>query len=347
MKKVIGNVIKWISAALVALLILSVISFVYYTLPMRDDNPNHNTDYVYESNSIWLRMTEGISFGKVDANGFNNAKAIQSPDILVLGSSHMMAFEVNQDQNMAYCLGRDFSDKYTVYNMGMSAHPFEKVCHYLPDTLGIESMHPKYVVIETAGTTITHENAAYITAKEKSNNGSVKNNALIRTVQRIPFVRLIYYQLNNGFLDRFKTEKGHPSDAKASDDTAAAADSAAGSPSDYSEVFHYLNELQKEYGTKIIIVYHPTETFYPDGTVTFETTGDIGLFSKAAAQNDVSFIDLTESFDAMYRESRQVPHGFITGKIGAGHLNRYGHQAMADEVYRYITEYEEANHAND
>ena len=36
-----------------------------------------------------------------------------------------------------------------------------------------------------------------------------------------------------------------------------------------------------------------------------------------------------------------MAHGFPTGKIGSGHLNKYGHAAVAEELYDVILELEE------
>ena len=80
---------KMIGAAIVAVIILSVIISVYSTSPLRVENPQGNTDYVWKPDSIWANMSEGVSFGRMDANGFNNLEAIENPDIVLLGSSHI------------------------------------------------------------------------------------------------------------------------------------------------------------------------------------------------------------------------------------------------------------------
>ena len=43
----------------------------------------------------------------------------------------------------------------------------------------------------------------------------------------------------------------------------------------------------------------------------------------------------------MYYNENHVPHGFPTGKLGSGHLNKYGHYAVADELYNEIIKLEE------
>ena len=87
---------KMIGAAIVAVIILSLIIFIYNTSPLRVKNPHGNTDYVWKPDSLWSNMSEGVSFGKMDGNGFNNLEMIDNPDIILLGSSHIESKNVNQ-----------------------------------------------------------------------------------------------------------------------------------------------------------------------------------------------------------------------------------------------------------
>lgn len=50
---------------------------------------------------------------------------------------------------------------------------------------------------------------------------------------------------------------------------------------------------------------------------------------------------MTNSFENMFYEDHHVPHGFVTGRIGSGHLNEYGHAAVADLLYDAILGLEE------
>ena len=91
-----------VGAAIVAVIILSLIISIYSTSPVRVENPQGNTDYVWKPDSLWMNMSEGISFGKMDGKGFNNLEAIENPDIVLLGSSHIESKNVNQHENTAY-----------------------------------------------------------------------------------------------------------------------------------------------------------------------------------------------------------------------------------------------------
>lgn len=100
--------------------------------------------------------------------------------------------------------------------------------------------------------------------------------------------------------------------------------------------------MEEEYGTQILIFYHPTEKLMTDGTIFFNRNGYLEAFSKYAKEFDISFIDMTDRFEKMYYEENHVAHGFCTGQLATGHLNKYGHAAVADELYKEIIKLEEA-----
>ena len=49
----------------------------------------------------------------------------------------------------------------------------------------------------------------------------------------------------------------------------------------------------------------------------------------------------------MFYRDHHVAHGFCTGKLGAGHLNSYGHRASAEVLVRFIREKEKKEAAAD
>jgi hypothetical protein len=129
--KILKYIGKVITAGLISTIVISFLLCFYDLQPVHIANKKGNTDYVWSPNSEWVRLTEGISIGKFDANGYNNISVVENPDIII-GSSHMEAVEVMQNQTAAYLLGDKFRNVYSVYNMGISGHDFFKVCQYLP-----------------------------------------------------------------------------------------------------------------------------------------------------------------------------------------------------------------------
>lgn len=345
--KSLKQLTKMIGAVIVAIIILSLIVSIYSTNPLRVENPQGNTDYVWEPNSLWMNMSEGVSFGRMDSKGFNNTEVVDNPDIILLGSSHIESKNVFQDENTAYYLQNDFGQEHAVYNMGISGHTIYKVCQYLPITLsGYNESVPKYVVIETDDINLTKDNVDGV-LKNSVKRTPVYNKGLIATLQKVPAFRLFYHQLDSGMLDLMLPELKRNSSGKDTDlsgNEVSLSSSLEGQDIDnsqYDELMSYLGDLEKQYNTEIVIVFHPFEKLNEDGTLSFINDSTTDLFAEAAQKYGITYIDMADDFVTMYKTNHHVPHGFITGEIGSGHLNKVGHKAFADALYTVIREMEE------
>ena len=343
--KIVKQLGKMVGAAIVAVIILSLIISVYSTSPLRVENPQGNTDYVWKPDSLWMNMSEGISFGKMDGKGFNNLEVIEDPDIILLGSSHIESKNVNQHENTAYYLSERVEGRYSAYNMGISGHTIYKVCQYLPKTLSLYQGHvPKYVVIETDDIALTQTGVDEV-MNHTVEKTPVYDTGLVATLQKIPAFRLFYHQLDSGMkemllpeLSKSKREQNQTGAAEQSDrdSTTANAETVRSQPQ-YDQLMSYLGDLQEQYHTKIIIMFHPFEKFNDDGSISFINNKTSDMFATSAEKHGISFLDMAERFEKMYIEDHRVPHGFITGEISSGHLNKYGHEAIADGIYDTIT----------
>ena len=330
---VLKNFLKFILSGILAITILSILFSCYLLTPVHIPNPKGNTDYVWPANSRWVTMREGISWGRYDADGFNNPSVIENPDILILGSSHMEATNVLQDETVAVRLGGLLEGDYTVYNMGISGHYFLKVCKYLPATLSLYDNPPKAIVIETGSTFFSSGGL------ENFFNGNVEftpshNTGITAALQKLPFFRLLYRQVEDGLLDLFLSRKV-PAAPSASE--AEPAD-----PDAYDALFRYITSVVKDSGTQVVIFYHPSEEILPDGSVVFRPDDTTALFAEKCEAYGIAFVDMTQRFSDMSRDSHRVPHGFATGLLGWGHLNSYGHEAIAQALADTIRELEEA-----
>ncbi|MBQ6569858.1 MAG: hypothetical protein IJL87_06350 [Clostridia bacterium] len=338
--RLLKNAFKIICAGLTAVAVLSVLLCAYSITPVHIDNPKGNTDYVWPSGAVWVRMTEGTSWGRFDQNGFNNMKVINNPDILILGSSHMEATYIRQSETVASRLNSMFDGKHQAYNLGVSNHNFYKACQYVPDNL--EMYHPKYIVIESS-TTYLDPNRVYEAVNHSIYKTQSHSTGIIGTLQKIPFVRLVYQQSETGLIGLFVP--GYSSE-QIEEPANEPYDQISDAP--YDMLFGFLSAQEQKYNAKIIIFYHPPETLHEDGTISFYEADYLRKFTEKAQQYNIAFIDMTKPFEDMYYNEHHLPHGFITGEIGEGHLNRYGHKAIADEVYRVICALgEEQKDAND
>lgn len=336
----IKYILKMLMAGIVAVGILSLILCCYSITPVHIENKLGNTDYVWSANSFWVKLTEGIAFGQYDSVGFNNIQEVENPDIIILGSSHMEATNVMQDENVAYLLGEKFSEKYKVYNMGISGHHFIKVCQYLPNSLELYENTPKVVIIETSTVDITEDDVNSVLNRTVEYTSS-HSNGIIGMLQRVPFFRLLYHQLEGGLLKIFIPEQ-IKSPIQNTEETIALSDDISDDLNAYTKLFEYFTFLEDKYNTEIIIFYHPTCILNSDGTASFTSSSSLAKFSSEAQKAGVTFVDMTTAFETMYHEENFVPHGFVTGKVASGHLNKHGHAAVAKVLYEKISSMEEA-----
>lgn len=327
------TLLKVFLAGITAVAILCGVFSLYLVTPVHIPSTKGNTDYVWPANSRWVTMREGISWGRYDADGFNNPEVIENPDILILGSSHMEATNVLQEETVAVRLGGLLEGDYTVYNMGISGHHFLKVCKYLPATLSLYENSPKAIVIETSTT--------YFPSGELEDffEGNVDftpshNTGITAALQKLPFFRLLYRQIEDGLLGLFLF--GEPSAAPAAPEPAQI------DPDAYDALFRYIDSVIGPSGTQLIIFYHPSEEILPNGSVVFRPDETTALFAEKCEAYGITFVDMTQRFSDMSRDSHAVPHGFATGELGWGHLNSYGHEAIAQALADTIRELEEA-----
>lgn len=66
----------------------------------------------------------------------------------------------------------------------------------------------------------------------------------------------------------------------------------------------------------------------------------MNLFHKICNKNGIIFIDETNAFEKLYTEKHILAHGFVNTSVGSGHLNKYGHQVIADSLEHIIRESE-------
>lgn len=307
--------------------------------PIHIENPEKNTDYIWEPNSFWTTMTEGIGGGKYDANGFNNAEVIENPEIIIVGSSHVEGRNVTQKENMSFLLNDMFEGKHEIYNMGISGHHFYKTCQYIPASLDRFEVTPKLVLVESAIVELSKDQV------EAAINGTVEfspshSEGLIALLQKIPILRVLYAQIEDGLLDLFMPElQPEPivtSVSEGATETQINIDEEA-----YELMFNYLASIEEKYDTEIVIFFHPEEVLEEDGTISFKNNQCASAFVSEASKNGIDFIDMTSYFETMYYEEHKVPHGFITGKAAFGHMNADGHSAIADVLYDVIMKMEE------
>ena len=101
---------------------------------------------------------------------------------------------------------------------------------------------------------------------------------------------------------------------------------------------HFLSKMKTDCGNRQLIVLYQPATKIDENGVIQEESSQVKAFSSACEENDIIFIDMTADFQKLYEERHILAHGFINTAVGEGHLNKYGHQVIAERLAQVITE---------
>ena len=329
MKTIFNWIIKAFFSGTLAFLVMTVFCVMYYNVPVHYPNDSGATDYSWTPHSFYSRLTEGTAYGKTNNEGFLNSYDYvegMDVDILVMGSSHVEGFNVAQNESISAKLDELIGDK-RVYNIGISGHDFLVCCNNFKAAL--KRYQPsEYVIIETDRLSFSSEQLDSV-LKGTLHEISDHSDGILGLLSKNQFLRLLYEQMK-GFM-RQSSENGTV--APVSDQPVN-----AGLNGDkLDQIFSSLRTIALEYGIEIIIFYHPSTQLNTDGNLLLPDDLEICQeFSNLCMKNDITFLDMTGRFQYEYETKHILPHGFINSSVGSGHINKYGHEMIADELYKII-----------
>ncbi len=329
------SLIKIVAAGCLAFAILNLFSLFYRGGQPRIADETMAAPVRYVPDSFYSVMTEGISIGHYDRNGFNNAyPGGDSIDYLCLGSSHMEAKQVMPDQNTIYVLNELLNSGGGIgraYNIGVAGNLLPACVNRLH--CAVETYHPqKAVLLETS--LLDFSTQEITEALGEPTVGQLQyafNGGIMGLVRKLPFIRLVYLQYQD-----LRMNRADEAAAGAESVQPAAFDSAA-----YTGKMTPLIEkaVQDADGLPVVIFYHPKLLVDRDGSATTDGDPDmIRQFRTICEGQGVYFLDMSGRFLREYEENHILPNGFANGSVGKGHLNRYGHAMIAQELYRLLQE---------
>lgn len=318
--------VKWLIkafvAGIVALAFLSGIAYLYFYTGIHITNKTNATDYTWTPSQRINNMKEGFSFIKMDKNGFNNANGYdENIDILLMGSSHMEAYQVGKDQNCGYLLN-EMMPEYNTYNIGTSGHTIYR----LADNIGaaLQEYNPsKYVLIETS-TVQLDVNAMDNVVSKKAVPIESYDSGILYYLQKVPAFKPIYNQLENWINAKPTHLRDNPSDETFITDEYRFA---------LSEFLGLIKNEAEKNNVIPVIFYAPSGHLSENG-ILIQDTNDKYLenFKETCISLGIIFVDMSESFNRLYTENDVLPHGFSNTAVGVGHLNKYGHKAVAKKI---------------
>ncbi|MCF0234531.1 MAG: hypothetical protein HUK22_06075 [Thermoguttaceae bacterium] len=333
--------VKFIAAQICAIAVFTAICLVYYNTQYRIPSKTNSTRSIYPPHSLYIDGTEGFGVVRMDENGFNNAypRRKPAPDVLLLGASHLKACEVAPNLNTTYRLNeilRENGSDWEAYNIGCDAHLFLDCAARL--TNAIDEFKPqKYAFIQFYFSKFPPEEV------REAMEPPTAENAKFSAIRNFVMKRLSFVA-NNGFFKLLFLRAASVIKTQKRNKTAA---TAAPIPID-NEYRDALNSLivkirdeAKDRGVKLVLLFCPL--------VKPDKTGEIKLvdptekpyfdvLAEICAQNDASLVDATPAVIEMCNARHVAPNGFWNTTPFAGHLNKYGHEVIAREIYRIIAD---------
>ena len=332
---------KVIISVILSLILIMPIAKIFTDIhwPNAVEDPDGASDLRFRPFESYSNLTEGFAYGNFNNEGYNNLYNYErgmSIDVLVMGSSHMLARSVMTKNNTASVLMNISGKK--VYNIGVTSHFFLTCAKNLAAAL--KKYRPKYVVIESMSANFSDKDLNDILLSnfpKVSNNSSLGENVgLFRSIYR-RYIRALLRELCKNFtavsfikdnifgaIQFYLLKEGPRSDA----------------PSDpilLNEVCKKISQTAKYYGANLIVVYHPSVALNKDGSLKIEGNPEaVKVFKNACEQNGIYFIDMSERFLSEYAKNFTLPTGFFNTSVTKGHLNKDGHRMFAEEVCKLI-----------
>lgn len=316
-------------SGILAFIILTGFCYFYYNVPVHSVAVDGVTDYRWEPGVFYSRGTEGFAWGKTNNEGYINLYDFtgkEQIDILIMGSSHMEAYQVAANESVASRLDEMLPND-RVYNIGVSGHSFLTCAGNLE--AAINKYRPsKYVIIETNN--VIFDNADL----SKAIDGNIEEvpshtGGMIGFLQKNQYLRLIYSQLQN------YRKKAAAVDLE--ENSAVIADNSTSNGAALDILLSKLNNISLNGNVQLIILYHPNVKIDTDGSL--QILGDlnsVARFEKSCRDNNILFLDMSERFLQEYESGYVLPYGFANSTVGSGHLNRYGHAMIADALYELM-----------
>ncbi len=339
--KITKYLLKCVEAGVISLVLLCGFAAVYDNSPIAAVQPNSTTDYRFVPESGWSFMTEGFGYGKTDGLGYNNAyfDNLKKPDVVFIGSSHTEALQVPQNANFVYLLNRKFGEDQDpdndlkCLNLGISGHSFE-ICASNFEYVIEEFPDAKYVVIETSNVAFSESQLDSLLVGEFY-TPMEERSFLYKAAQRVPYARLLVKKIRD-----LRAVRPAASDSGAESDKQ---EDLGLYREKMGAVLKKLSVAASEKRIGLIILLHEEIGISENGeAITIKDQEYKTVFKDCCAQYGIEVVDVTVDFMEHYEKNSELPYGFSNSTPGSGHLNKVGHQVIADAFYDKLCGMEEA-----
>lgn len=344
-----NQIVQWCIAIVIGFLLVNALLFLYERPVGWYDTPNGVTKAVRKPGSLLIHGTEGFSVSRVDKNGFLNSNDELSDNyILISGSSHTQAKEVQPEKRYSEIVNEYFSDgsgRAAAYSIACDGaflphqiRYFQSAVSQYPDAavylmeIGSASYSPEK--IQNALDQVKYDpadSAAHFAAL------SLKDRVKIFIKESFPLISMIQLQAET-FLTDLGSDAEMPDEVISADPGSEAETPALDISAYAAAADSALALLRSETDKPIVILYHPKTTIEPDGSLILRDDPMWETFFEKCVDNGIDVIDCGEAFLENYAENHTVPYGFANTLPSQGHLNETGHRIVGEMVIEYMQE---------
>ena len=327
-KHILKMTIKILFSAIISIVLLNGFVFFYLNTGVHVSDSTGSTDYRWEPYQRIYRMKEGFSFFRMDKNGYNNfITKDKDIDILLMGSSQMEAQNINPKDNVASLLNTWFSDIYT-YNIGISGHTIYRCISNMCDA--VNTFSPRDMVILVIDEIdLSIDEMEKVITKQAERIPSYDSGLLYRIQKSIPAIKVLYKSIDEWKNIEISIVKDK--------NTSQCNDIEYRNK--LEEMLYMGKQAVERAGCTFVIVYQPETSITEKGI--YNSVRDFEarrVFSEVCHALNIRYIDMTSVFEQYYNERHILAHGFANTAVGVGHLNTYGHRAIAEELAKLIKE---------
>jgi len=294
------------------------------------------TAAIWNPGKYIIQGLEGYGIYRVDSRGYLNPEFdIDEIEYITVGSSYTQGKEVLYGNRYTDILNQKAADK-MFYSVSQDGLVFPQIAKGFT-ALVSEFPNTKKIIIEIATTSFnsTELQSALEQREFKEEecgenileNMSLTSKLKIKIKEFAPLLSVIKKQLQ--VLESIQeTEKIEEKNKTEDRDIELL---------EYEYILDtVLKKMKEVYQGEIIIVYHPTVSFQRDGEMLIAQKDTDVIFEKCCEVNDIKFLNISSAFLNAYEKNYIIPYGFMNTPIGYGHLNKYGHQIMADEIWKEL-----------
>jgi hypothetical protein len=331
---------KICGALLCAFIILNTFCFFYFNFIVSYQTSSHATDFAGEPNTFYSIGKEGFASGRTDKHGYTNYQSYDTVDGLIMGSSHMESQYVNPRDHVATRLNSKYGDSLHFYNIGAAGHDFLRCVRNAHDAI-VKFQPQRYLFIETSSVDYDYDSMnsvlngtyPYITAHSKANK------TIVFLRRYFPFIRWLHGQTAS-IRDMTQVD-----DLEGGGNSTALEDQGnyAVTSNEYNSALSNILDLLVESadGKDVVIFLHKNIELNNNGDMISVTDKNkLRDFERLCEDHGITFIDMSDDFIAAYNNEKIVPYGFSNTIPGEGHLNKYGHEIIAERLSRTIDEME-------